>query len=134
MITKSELTKIGMLKRELEIDRRRLYELKNSSLIASARLTGAHASSGPGDPTALIADRAVSLEAAIALKAECCLELLLKLQHFINTIDDSEQRMVFYLKYVKCYSWTRIALEIGLGDEQLARKHHNRYLKQRGIN
>lgn len=133
MITKNELGRIGMLKRELEIDRRRLYELKNSSLIASARMTGTHCKTGPGDPTALIAERATQLEAAIALKAECCLELLLKLQNFINSIDDSEQRVVFYLKYVKCMSWTRIALELGMCDEQLARKHHNRYLKKRGI-
>ena len=44
-----------------------------------------------------------------------------------------EQRSVFYLKYVKQYSWTRIALELGYCDEQLPRKHHHRFLREQGI-
>lgn len=131
MITQKELREIRRLKTEIKLDRARLSELKRMSL--TPVFTNERVSSGISDPTAAYAERLATLEQMVSQKLNELLSLLIKLQQYINTIDESEQRTVFYLKYVKLYSWQRIALELGEYDEQLPRKRHHRYLRKQGI-
>ena len=61
-----------------------------------------------------------------------CVALLLKLQDFIYSIDDSLLRQIFELRYVEGKSWT--AIEVALGSYTSAdclRMIHDRYLEKR---
>ncbi len=132
MVTKQQLREIHLLKREIDIDRRRLRAIEAAS--RTPQLDGLpHGGRGPGDPTGNTAALLCDLQRQIEAKCARCVALLLQLQQYIDGIADSEQRSVFYLKYVKQYSWTRIALELGYCDEQLPRKHHHRFLREQGI-
>lgn len=132
MITRKELSEIKMLNYELKIDRQRLAALRRASLTPTFDPHHIR-STDPADPTARIAGALCELEGQILRKSERCVALLLKLQRFIDSVDDSEQRSIFYLKYVKQFSWQRIALELGCADEQLPRKRHHKYLREHGI-
>lgn len=131
MITKQQLMEIGTLKREIELDQRRLKMLKNRSLTPTFS-TGVRDSDAP-DVTGRLAGMLADLENEILKKSERCVALLLKLQKFISEVESSEQRTVLYLRYVKCSSWQSIANALGEYDEQLPRKRHRRFLREQGI-
>lgn len=53
-----------------------------------------------------------------------------ELEEYISTIDDSELRMIFTLRYINGLSWQQIAAHMGVaGDGSTERKKHDRYLK-----
>lgn len=53
-----------------------------------------------------------------------------ELEEYISTIDDSELRIIFTLRYINGLSWQQIAAHMGVaGDGSTERKKHDRYLK-----
>lgn len=55
-------------------------------------------------------------------------EMREEIERFIENIQDSQTRMIFYLRYVKGLSWQRVATEIGESIESYPRRKHNAYL------
>lgn len=52
-----------------------------------------------------------------------------RLNRFINTIDDSQMRMIFSLRYINGLNWLQIAFSIGGGNTaDSVRKAHDRFL------
>lgn len=52
------------------------------------------------------------------------------LEKYITTIEDSELRTIFTLRYIDGLSWRQIAARIGVaGDGSTERKKHDRFLK-----
>ena len=70
MITKQQLMEIGTLKREIELDQRRLKMLKNRSLTPTFS-TGVRGSDAP-DVTGRLAGMLADLENEILKKSERC--------------------------------------------------------------
>ena len=58
-----------------------------------------------------------------------CREEYRKLNHFINSIQDSETRRIFRLRYMEGLSWQAIAMRIGEHDESYPRRKHKKYLE-----
>lgn len=58
-----------------------------------------------------------------------CKKLRLEIEEFIEGIEDSRTRLVFQLRYIEGWSWQRISLKLGSGDESYSRKIHGRFLK-----
>ena len=56
-------------------------------------------------------------------------KLRLDIEKFIDNIEDSRTRLVFQLRYIEGWSWQRISLKLGSGDESYSRKIHERFLK-----
>lgn len=52
------------------------------------------------------------------------------LSQYIENIDDTEMRQIMYFRYMKGFTWQKIAFEIGYQDESVPRKRHNRYLEK----
>ena len=60
-----------------------------------------------------------------------CLALLIKLEKYIYSIEDSFTRRIFELRYIKGYTWSKIALTLGgYHTPDALRIHHDRYLKK----
>ncbi len=57
-----------------------------------------------------------------------CVALVEELQDFINSIEDSDTRRVFTMRYINGFSWQKIAFQLGGYDESWPRKKHDRYL------
>lgn len=55
-----------------------------------------------------------------------------KIELFVNSIDNSETRRIFYYRYIYgdvMMNWQQIAFKIGRYDESYARKKHNAYME-----
>lgn len=52
-----------------------------------------------------------------------------KVNRFIDSIEDSEMRMIIALKYINGLTWKQIAISLGVeGDGSTERKKHNKFL------
>ena len=56
-----------------------------------------------------------------------CERLKLEIEEFIDTIEDSKTRRVFWLRYIHGCSWEKISRMLGGWDESYARKIHDRW-------
>ena len=56
------------------------------------------------------------------------IEYLAQLDHFIESIEDSQTRLIFHLRYVNGLNWTQVAWKMGGNTPDSARMTHNRYL------
>ena len=69
-------------------------------------------------------------EKMIVEKIRRCSALKKKIDDFLNTIDDSLTRQIFYYRYVKCMSWKKVSyMTGGYNSEDGVRKIAERYLK-----
>ena len=49
---------------------------------------------------------------------------------FIQSVEDSQMRIILTLRYVQGFSWQKIAYAIGEHDEQYPRRKHNAFLEK----
>ncbi|MBQ8605556.1 MAG: hypothetical protein IJ408_02365 [Clostridia bacterium] len=105
--TKRELRQYSMLKREIEAERLRLSDMDEKD-----------------------EDYAVLYEMIENNKMRCTV-LMIKLQEFIYSIDDSLLRQIFTLRYVDGLSWDSVAAKTGgYYSADYLRIMHDRYLKR----
>lgn len=57
------------------------------------------------------------------------LDKVTEVNEYIDTVPDSEMRMILTLRYVNGLSWNQVALHIGEYDESYPRRKHNKFLK-----
>ena len=118
---KRRLSQYRDLLREIERDRLRLAQL-------AGRLSGINPAGLPQGarlPMEALADYRDRIEENLVR----CVELSRDIQDFINSIEESELRRLFTLRYINGYSWQRIAFSVGSYDESVPRKKHDRYLR-----
>ncbi len=131
-MTQRELGQLKFLKREIAQDRQRLRHLKSLSETPTLRWSVRTQGGRRSDTVCSRAVEIAQLEGQIEQNMSRCVGQLLALQRYINAIDDSELRMVFYRRYVCGESWCCVAQKLGYADEQLPRKKHDRWLKNGG--
>ena len=128
-MTVEKLSQLRYLKHEIEVERERLLELRRLSEYGEQRMDGTPRANGKSDRVSRFAIELTYLEQLIAEQMQWAVCELLRLQKFINDIEDSELRLIFYYRYIKCLGWKTVAFRMGKHDEQLPRKKHDRYLK-----
>lgn len=112
-MTLEELSQLYYLNREIEMDRRRLAELK-------AKVTGPQSPNITGTPggnhenrmeryLAEIAD----LEGILSAKIARCTHERSRLERYIADIPDSLTRQIFTLRFINGLSWEQVAANIG---------------------
>lgn len=75
-------------------------------------------------------DKYVSrLKIRLLRRIKKCKNLRLDIEKFVDGIEDSRTRLVFQLRYIEGWTWQRISLKLGSGDESYSRKIHERFLK-----
>ena len=115
-MTKNELMQIYYLNREIMNDTEELVELKIKSRECFDN----------EDYLEIIKER----EKEIVAKIRRCTKIKDKVTKFINSIEDSLTRQIFYYRFVKSMSWKRVAyMTGGCNTEESVRKIAERYLK-----
>lgn len=123
------LSQLRYLKREIAIERDRILELRALSAYGRRGTGAGGRSSNRSDRTGSYASEIAYLTDLVAQNMQRCICELLRLQHFINGIDDSEMRIIIRERYIKGRSWLSTAFLLGYHDEQLPRRKHDRFLK-----
>ena len=129
-LTKKELSELYWLNREIEEEQRKLDELEAAATNCTAKITGLPHVAGThdkiGDLSILIAEQ----RELIKSKIERSKKEYERLNSYIESVSNSQMRMILSLRYVNGLSWKQIADNIGVGNTADAiRKKHDRFLK-----
>lgn len=122
------------LKKAKEICERQIRE----AIRSLGELTGVNLGGTPAGGNRLsVQERAVERLEHLRRMYEYRLERyqreLIEVEAFIDGIDDVLTQQVFILRFVKGYSWPKVAMEIGGGNtEDSVRKVCSRYLEKHG--
>lgn len=129
-MTLSELSQLYYLQREIEADRQRLADMRaKAQSVSASKITGMPRSGSHGglDAAAVaIAD----LDLLIQEKLARCLTEQYRLEEYIASIPDSLTRQIFVLRFVKGYSWQKVAWGVGgYNTEDSVKKTCYRYIR-----
>ncbi len=129
MITVKQLNQLRYLKLEITAEKERLESVTALLETHAMRYDAVRVqTSGEDDTLGRLASEIVYLKQLIADNMKRAICELLRLEEFIRSIEDSDLRIIFKERYMKCKSWRSISLLLGDGDEQLPRRRHDRYL------
>lgn len=113
-MTLKELSQLYYLNREIEMDQRRLEELRTKAESpGSPRFDGMPRIKSNVSKVERYAEDIADLEAIIAAKQQQCIHERNRLERYINDIDDSRLRMIFKLRFVNGLQWPQVAAHIG---------------------
>jgi hypothetical protein len=130
LMTKQELSQLYYLNREIEQLKNRIVELECVATSTSSRITGMPHASGISDKVGRYAAEIADLKELLDLNLKKCFYELNRLNRYIESIENSEMRMILSLRYINGLSWQQVAFSIGEHDEQYPRRKHNKFLKQ----
>lgn len=130
-MTKKEMSQLYYLNREIEEQQRRLQELEELATSCTAKITGMPKVSWNSDKIAKYTAEIADLKALLDLNLKKCFYEFNRLNRYIETVEDSQMRMILALRYINGLSWRQIAFSIGGGNtEDGVRKAHDRFLKK----
>jgi len=126
---KKELSQLYFLNREIEEQQRQLEELESLAKSCTSRITGMPHARGVVDKLALYAAEIADLRGLVDLNLKKCFYELNRLNRYINSVDDSQMRMILSLRYINGLPWDQVAASISccLSGESV-RKAHDRFL------
>ncbi|WP_039652106.1 hypothetical protein [Clostridium tyrobutyricum] len=130
-MNKKELSQLYYLNREIEQLKSRIEELECIAVSDTSRITGMPHVTGISDKVGRYAAEIADLKGLLDLNLKKCFYELNRLNRYIESIDDSQMRMIMTLRYVNELSWRQIAFSIGGGNtEDSIKKLAYRYLKK----
>lgn len=130
-MNKKELSQLYYLNREIEQLKSRIEELECIAVSDTSRITGMPHVIGISDKVGRYAAEIADLKELLNLNLKKCFYELNRLNRYIESIDDSQMRMIMTLRYVNGLSWRQIAFSIGGGNtEDSIKKLAYRYLKK----
>jgi hypothetical protein len=130
-MNKKELSQLYYLNREIEQLKSRIEELECIAVSDTSRITGMPHVTGISDKVGIYAAEIADLKELLNLNLKKCFYELNRLNRYIESIDDSQMRMIMTLRYVNGLSWRQIAFSIGGGNtEDSIKKLAYRYLKK----
>ncbi len=129
-MTQNELKQIYFLDRELRMWKRELERLKSQSLIKSPLPNAVHGS-GIADKVGELALRLIEAERRVFEKHFEIQKKCDEAMKFIQTIPDTLTRQAIYYRFVRLYSWQRVAIEVGGNNtKESVRKLVNRFFEK----
>ena len=131
-MTKKELSQLYYLKKEIKEQQRRLAELEAVAINCSTKITGLPTGKGISDKIGNYAAQIADLKALLDLNLKKCFYDLNRIDRFIQSVEDSQIRIILTLRYIQGLSWQKIAYAIGEHDEQYPRRKHNTFLRNVG--
>ena len=129
-MTKKELSQLYYLKKEIKEQQQRIAELEAAATKCNANISGLPSGKGISDKVGQYAAQIADLKALLDLNLKKSFYEFNRLTRYIESIKDSEMKLIFYLRYIQNMSWYEISKNLGsLGDGSTERKKHNRFLK-----
>ena len=112
-MTNKELSKLYHLKKEIEMQRKRLYELENIASSCTAKITGMPHSKEISDKVGKYAMQIVDLKYLLDLNLKKCFFELNRLTEYIQSVDDLLVRQIMTYRYIHGFNWQKTAFSIG---------------------
>lgn len=133
-MTKEELKQIYYLNKEIKMWQKELEKLQCKSLVKGQEITGMPFGTGISDKVGNLATEIADIETIIRGKlAEIQIQRK-KILNFIESIEDSENRLIVYLYNVSGLGWWEIANEFGEGyTADCIRQKYYRCLKKYNV-
>ncbi len=128
-MTKKELSQLYYLKREIKEQQKRIKELEAAATSCAVNINGLPSGTGVSDKIGNYAAQIADLKSLLDLNLKKCFYELNRLNRYIQSVEDSQIRMILTLRYVRGLTWQKVAYEIGENDEQYPRRKHNAFLR-----
>ena len=129
-MTLNELSQLYYIKKEIRNLKNKLYELDPASQPTATRFNNSRNIS-LSSPTENIACKRAEYEKLIEHYIEKLEAEKIKIEKYIETIDDSLTRQIFRARLIDGHQWTRIALDLGGNNTDIGVKlRYYRYIKK----
>ena len=130
-MTKKELKNLYYLKKEIVAQKKRIKELENLATSCTAKVTELTNKTEVIDRVGNYATEIADLKRLLDLNLKKRFYELVRLNKFIQTIDDPLIRLIAIYRFEKDMSWTQIAIALGGNNKaESVRKKIYRYLKK----
>ena len=127
-----ELNELRHLKKEIRYQIERVRRLEEKATSITQIIGGIPACKGITDRVAEYAPQIAHLKTLIQNNIKWCLHHQYKIEVFIESIEESEIRQIFRLRYLEGKTWKQIAFAMtGAGDGSTQYKQHKEYLRKR---
>lgn len=128
---KKEVEKIYEIKREIKLWKNELSKLKAKSIAKGQQITGTgfQVTNATSDPTAKAAIEITFVEQKIAEMIAERENQEAEIMKFIESIEDSQVRLIIYYRCVCCQSWRNVAINMKGLTEDAARQMYHRFFK-----
>jgi len=131
-MTKRELSQLYYLNREIEHIKNRIAELECIATSATLNITGMPHTSGVSDKVGKYAAEIADLKELLDLNLKKCFYELNRINRYIESLEDSQIRMIVSLRYINGLGWDQVAYSIGGGNsEKSVQMILNRFLKKK---
>lgn len=133
-MTKEEVNQLYYINKEISMWQRELQKIRNQSFIKGQQITGVPFNSGISNSIADKIIKVLDIEEKIQELENKASEERIKILKFIESIENSCDRQIIFLRAAKCMPWRKIAYEIG-GDntEDSIRQRYNRLFIRKTI-
>lgn len=134
---KSKLSQLNDLKKEISELQFKIEKLEKKGIVVGSveasykrpPYTKHNISIEANDPRFI--NKINDLKQTLQLRLNNLLELQNEIEKFISNLPTSRLRTIFELRYIKQYSWQKIAYVIGgYATKDSVRKEHDRFLKE----
>lgn len=121
-MTKEELSRYYYLKKEIKQIEERIKEIDDTFLSAN-RINGMRYEkrlSNPQEQRMILIEK---YDKRLEEKKDEALKELMKIEDFIDSINDPEIRMIFRYRYIELTEWNKIAMLVHMSERTVFRKH-----------
>ena len=119
-MTINELRKYYYLSIEIKQIKEKLQMIAEQS-VGVSELTGMPHGTGISDPVGRKFELLDKYSRKLELKEIEAIEEMIKIESFIETIDDVVARLIFNKRYIELKSWTKISIEMKMSERHILR-------------
>lgn len=132
-MTKREVERIYDIKKEIQLWKNELQKIRAKSIAKGQQITGTGFSktNATSDPTADIATEITFIEQKISEMVAEREKQEAEIMKYIESIEDSQIRLIIYYRCVCCLSWRYVASNMPGLTEDSAKQMYHRYFKNK---
>ena len=116
-VTREELNQLYHLQREIEGQKRRIKELRNT--LKSPAMSGMPRGGGVSDPVAKTVELMERQEEMLAENLQKCLEQQNRLLEFVRSVEDSRMRQILCYRHLDGLNWVQVAHRMSVTPESV---------------
>lgn len=129
-MTKKELSQCYWLNREIEHLQDELLKLDGAEY-KTANLTGMPRGGEISDNVSKLATQRAELHRLVSLKLEECMIARVRIERYIDSVEDSEIRLILRLRHINGLSWTDMSTELNYSERHMQRLYKEYFKKQK---
>ena len=134
LLTNKELSKLYHLKKEVQMQRKRIYELKTIAESSTSTITGMPHGKEISDKVGKYATQLADLKSLLDSHLKKCIFEINKLTEYIQNVDDPLVRQIMTYRYIHGFNWQKTAFSVGgYNTADSLKKRLYRYLKNENL-